>query len=209
MAKQKGQPNGYDNNGGDYDITKAPGYPGQDNYSVVNRQTWSRYDAPSYFITYAQTALLEAEAASRGWITGSAATFYTAGVTAAMDLYGQIAANLNPVPAPLPAIDAGLVTAYLAANPFNAGDALNQINTQYYIACFMDEYETWINWRRSGFPVLTPVEKYPGNVTNGTIPRRFTYSLGEATTNSTNYLDAVSRMTGGDKMSSRVWWDVP
>lgn len=72
----------------------------------------------------------------------------------------------------------------------------------------MDEYEAWANWRRGGYPVLTPVN-YFNNVTNGTIPRRFTYPVTEAATNSANYSDAVSRLNNGDKMTSRVWWDKP
>ena len=71
----------------------------------------------------------------------------------------------------------------------------------------MDENESFANWRRSNYPTLTPVN-YPGNVTNGTIPRRFTYPQGEASTNSTNYNSAVSDLSNGDKMTSRVWWDV-
>jgi hypothetical protein len=46
-----------------------------------------------------------------------------------------------------------------------------------------------------------------GNATGGTIPRRYTYSTVEAATNATNYSAAVSGLTNGDKMSSRVWWD--
>ena len=72
----------------------------------------------------------------------------------------------------------------------------------------MDETEAWANWRRSGFPALIPVN-YPGNATNGTIPRRYTYPLSEAGTNPTNYAKAVSGLANGDKMTSRVWWDAP
>lgn len=209
-AIQLGQPNGYDNQGGATDIKNAPGFPGDQNlYSIVNRNTWSRLDAPTYFLTYAETALLEAEAVVRGWITGDAATFYNAGVQAAMDQYGQMSSVEGSVPAPMPAIAQSAIDTYLAANPYNAGDALNQINTQYWIATFMDEYEGWANWRRTGYPVLIPVANYIGNVTNGTIPRRFTYSVGEVTTNPTNYAAAVADLDNGDKMTSHVWWDKP
>ncbi|MEX6686981.1 SusD/RagB family nutrient-binding outer membrane lipoprotein [Danxiaibacter flavus] len=207
-AIQLGQPNGYDNAGGAFDITKAPGYPGsQAKYSIVNRNTFARLDAPTFFLTYAETALLQAEAVQRGWISGSVSDFYTRGVTAAMNQLGQIAKYVNATPAPLPAISAADITAYLQTNPFNAGDALNQINTQYWIATFMDEYEAWANWRRTGFPHLNEIKNYPTNVTNGSIPRRFTYPLSEATTNTDNYNAAVAGLSNGDKMTSRVWWD--
>ena len=205
---QLGQPNGFDNAGGSTDIKTAPGYPGdQDLYSIVNRNTFARFDAPTYFLTYAETALLEAEAAVRGWTGGDPATSYAAGVTAAMQQMAQLASLEGSTPATLQGIGDAAIAAYLAANPFNSSDALNQINTQYWVATFMDEYEAWANWRRSGFPALTPVAGYAGNVTGGTIPRRFTYSTSEVSSNSENYKDAVSRLSGGDKMTSRMWWD--
>lgn len=207
-ANQLGQPNGYDNAGGAFDITKAPGYPGSQNaYSIVNRNTYARMDAPTFFLTYAETAFLEAEAAQKGWITADAATLYAAGVTAGMNQMGQIAQFVNASPAPLQGISQAAIANYLAANPYNAGDAINQLNTQYWVACFMDEYEAWANWRRSGYPTLTPVKVYPGNVTNGAIPRRFTYPVTEVATNAANYSAAVAGLSNGDKMSSRVWWD--
>jgi hypothetical protein len=201
-AAQLGQPNGYDppGSGSAYDLTLAPNWPGNQNtYSVVNRYTFSRLTAPTFFLTYGETELLLAEAAERGWVTGtSAATYYANGVTAAME---QLGAQAGAGPS-----DAQ-ITAYLTNNPYNSADALNQVNSQYWVASFMDENESFANWRRSGYPVLTSVV-YPGNVTNGTIPRRFTYPQGEASTNSTNYNAAVSDLNNGDKMTSRVWWDV-
>ena len=88
--------------------------------------------------------------------------------------------------------------------------ALEQINTEYYIHTFCNEYEAFANWRRTGYPKLTPARNaasYPNNVTNGEIPRRFIYPTSEITANPVNYNDAVKRLSGGDKMTSRVWWD--
>lgn len=200
-AHQLGQPNGYDpaGSGSAFDLANAAGYPGSPNkYSIVNRYTFSRLTAPTFFLTYGETSLLLAEAAQRGWISGSAATFYTNGVTGAMQ---QLASQAGAGP------NAAAITAYLTANPYNAADYLDQVNSQYWVASFMDENESFANWRRSGYPSLTPVANYPGNVTNGTIPRRFTYPQGEAGTNATNYNAAVADLANGDKMTSRVWWD--
>ena len=202
FVHQLGQPNGYDVPGSKtaYDLANAPNWPGnQNSYSVVNRYTFSRLTAPTFFVTYGETELLLAEAAQRGWVTAStASTYYTNGVTAAM---AQLASQAGAGPS------TAAITAWLAANPYNPAGALAQINTQYWVASFMDENESFANWRRSGYPALTPVN-YPGNVTNGTIPRRFTYPQGEASTNSANYSAAVSNLNNGDKMTSRVWWDV-
>lgn len=198
-ANQLGQPNGYDLGGGNYDISHAANWPGNQNkYSVVNRYTFARTTAPTFFLTYGETELLLAEAAQRGWVTGSASTYYVNGVTGAM---AQLAAQAGAGP------NSAAITAYITANPLIAGSELQLINTQYWVASFMDETESWANWRRSGYPQLTPVTGYPGNATNGTIPRRYTYPTGEAGTNPVNYNAAVAGLADGDKMTSRVWWD--
>ncbi len=200
FIRQLGQPGGYDppNSGSPRDLVKAPNWPGnQNNYSVVNRYTFSRLDAPSFFLTCAETQLLLAEAARRGWISGDPALYYMTGVKAAMQ---QLAAQAGAGPS------GTLIDTWLNAHPYDPALGLQQINEQYWVAGFMDENECFANWRRSGYPSLTPVN-YPGNVTGGAIPRRFTYPPAEASNNTANYNTAVSRLSNGDKMTSRVWWD--
>ena len=195
---QLGMPNGFDQLGGATDISKAPNWPGDINkYSVVNRYTYSRLDAPTLVITHAENLLLMAEAAYRGWIAGSAKTYYEAAVKAAMEQISDYGVR---------GISSEQIAKYLQDNPYNDADALNQINTQYWVVTFIDEYEAWANWRRSGYPVLKEINYY-GNATNGTIPRRFTYPISEATINAANYQAAVANLADGDKMTSRVWWD--
>lgn len=200
-TKQLGMPNGYDELGTEFDISKASNWPGNKNlYSVACRYTYGRPDAPTFLVTNAENQFLLAEAAYRGWVSGSAKEYYNAGVKAAME---QFRAFSNA-----PLIGENRISQYLAENPFDESKALEQINVQYYINTFADEYETFANWRRTGYPVLKPVNiGYPGNVTNGTIPRRFTYPLGESTVNTNNYQAAISKLKDGDAMTSRVWWD--
>lgn len=200
FSVQLGQPGGFDppNSGSSHDLVNAANWPGNQNkYSVVNRYTFARLDAPTFFLTCAETQLLLAEAAQRGWISGDPAAYYTTGVRAAMQ---QLAAQAGAGPA-----DA-IIDAWLNAHPYEPAYGLEQINDQYWVAGFMDENECFANWRRSGFPSLIPVD-YPGNVTGGSIPRRFTYPPGEASSNTANYNEAVTRLSNGDKMTSRMWWD--
>ncbi len=199
-TKQIGMPNGYDKTTtGATNIKNHPLFPDTiNNYSVANRYTYARIDAPTFLLTHAENQLLLAEAAYRGWITGTAEEYYNTGVTAAMKQFEQFGIS---------GISDAAISSYLQANPYQEATALEQINTQYYINTFSDEYESFANWRRSGYPVLTPVN-YIGNVTNGTIPRRFTYPNSESTVNPTHYREAVSRLQNGDQMTSRVWWDV-
>ncbi|HYF30767.1 MAG TPA: SusD/RagB family nutrient-binding outer membrane lipoprotein [Chitinophagaceae bacterium] len=201
-ANQLGMPNGYDLQGGPTDISKAPGYPG----------TWYKYSRPinrfyakdngiTMLLTYAETELLLAEADHRGWnIPLTAAEHYNNGVKAAMTMLAQWDAAA--------VVTDAQATAYLIAHPFVPANALEMINTQYWVATVFNDYEAFANWRRTAFPVLVPVN-YPGNVTGGTIPRRLIYPQGEASTNPDNYAAAIGRIPGGDKLTSRVWWDKP
>ena len=82
------------------------------------------------------------------------------------------------------------------------------INTQYWATTgiLWNFGEAWINWKRSGYPELTPVN-FPGNFSSGTIPRRQPYPTGESTSNRPNYTAAVGNLSNGDTWISRVWWD--
>lgn len=200
-ADQIGMPSGFDTNGSSSptDITKAPGYPGdQTLYSVINPTVFLKLDGPTFLVTYAETELLLAEAAKRGYSVGTdAATHYKNGVTAAMEQLAQYDASA--------AISGTAINTYLAAHPYNDNDGYNQINTQYWAATMLDWYESWFNWRRSGYPLLNQVN-YVGNATGGQIPRRMVYPASEASTNPTNYQDAITRQ-GTNNLTTRVWWD--
>jgi len=198
-ADQQGMPLGYNESS----IVNDPLYPGKSGaawkYSQLNRRTIAKIDIPEFFITYAQTQLLLAEAVQRGWTTGSAASFYNAGVKAHMDQMKQydVLATIPPASQ----------DAYLTANPFNAATALQQINIQYWIASFQNGSEAWANFRRSGFPALAP-NTYPSAdpaVAGGFI-HRLVYPVREKSVNTANYNDAIARM-GADNLATRVFWD--
>ncbi|TGE06531.1 SusD/RagB family nutrient-binding outer membrane lipoprotein [Hymenobacter fodinae] len=198
-AAQKGLPNGRDLSGrAAYDVSTAPGYTSFPDYSSPSPGMIKR-NGPTFVMTYAETELLLAEAAQR-WGLGNAAQHYTNGVTAAMTYLSQYDPALTVTPAE--------ATAYLTANPYTAGRGLEQISTQYWVLTntMLDFYESWSNWRRTGFPALTPVV-YPNNATNGQIPRRFPYPTSEITTNPDNYRAASGAVPGGDNLTGRVWWD--
>ncbi len=183
------------------------------NFSSPNRCTYADPTTPTFIVTYAQTQFLLAEAAVRGYISGDAKTYYENGVKAAFEQFSQFrngAAAIKVVTDKYGSL-AAAAQKYLEVNPYNASKALEQINTQYYINSFGDEYEVFSNWRRSGYPVLIPnaqAAKDGQCATNGgSIPRRFRYPTSESQVNTANYDAASARMTGGDRMDSRVWWD--
>ncbi|MEP6725245.1 MAG: SusD/RagB family nutrient-binding outer membrane lipoprotein [Bacteroidota bacterium] len=198
-ADQQGIPMGYNES----TIVNDPNYPGKSGaawkYSQLNRRTVAKIDIPEFFVTYGQTQLLLAEAAQRGWTSGSAATFFNAGVRGHMDQMKQYDVSAT--------IATAAQDAYLIANPFIPATALQQINTQYWIASFQNGSEAWANYRRSGFPVLAP-NPYPGAdpaVVGGYV-HRLVYPVREKSVNTTNYNAAVARM-GADNLATRIFWD--
>ncbi len=213
-AKQQGMPNGYDQNGGATDISKAPGYPGASgtgadanatgNYSRPTSAVYLALNTPSFVMSYAQTEFLLAEAAVRGWNVGATASVhYKNALSAAIQTLGAFSTA--------GAISATVADAYATLAPLDItsmANSLEQINTQYWVleSSLFDFDEAWSNWRRSGYPVLTPVN-YPSNFTNGTIPRRQAYPTSEISNNPANYAAAVAALPGGDTYTGRVWWD--
>jgi len=170
-------------------------------YAEPNRKVITGRDVPMVLQTYAEVEFMKAEAVQRGYTIGSASTHYEAGVKAAMQMLSGIYPNAA-------AISDAEVATYLAAKPYDAtigGKGLQMIGEQYWAATLLNEYEAFSNWRRTGFPVLEPINE-PGNVTNGTIPRRLIYPTGESSTNAANYAEAVARQ-GANNFTTRVWWD--
>ncbi len=179
-------------------LLEMTGEENMDNYAEPNRAILAAFEAPMIFQTYAEVQFMLAEANVRWGLGGDAETSYNNGVTAAMQQLSLYSADA--------AIADADIADYLAANPYDAANAIEQISTQYWIATFLNEYETFSNWRRTGFPVLIPVN-FPGNETGGTIPRRLTYTENEASVNAENYQAAIAAQ-GPDVLTTRVWWDV-
>ncbi len=189
---QKGLPNGLDAS----TIVDSPGGGDYDSYAWYNRTLVTPLDAPMIHMTYSEIALLQAEAVTRGWITGDATALYEAGVAAGMTQWEVYAGIVVP--------DQTEIDNYLVNNPFDG--SLEMIGTQIWLTNFMNWYEAFSHWRRTEIPALIPVN-YTGNETNGTIPRRMWYSVSELNTNTENYNAAVARQ-GPDNYTTRIWWDV-
>lgn len=192
----QGMPNGYNAN----TITNFdPTYEEHngDAYSRVNPM-FVLVSSPMFFQTYAEVEFMIAEAIERGWASGNAAEHYEAGVRAAMEMYSIYDPSVE--------IASADIDAYLAANPYDSANWAEQIGEQYWAATFLNWYETYANWRRTGYPELTPVN-YPGNESNGTIPRRLRYPTSEASNNPEGYNAAINQQ-GPDEFTTRMWWDV-
>ena len=203
---QIGMPYGFD----ETSIATSPDYPGKNgsafNYSQFNRSTVARIDATKFLITYAQIQLLLAEANQRGYIsTGAPKDYYEAGIRAHMTQTALYGTGFN--------ITSLQQDAYLAQPQiaFNPDKAFEQINDQYWIASFLIWEEAWANFRRSGYPQLSPIN-YQGADPSVNTPdaggfiHRLPYPLREKAVNTDNVAEATSRM-GGDNLGVRIFWD--
>ena len=171
----------------------APG-----NVSLIGKK-FREQNSPTDIYNYATVLFAIAEASKLGWITGTpddaaAKTAYEAGITASMSQHG---------------ISGAATAAYLAQPSivYNPATAIAQIIYQKYVANFMGySYETWADWRRTGFPVLVPA---PGAYTvPKAIPRRQAYNSQEKSLNLDNYNEVIARQ-GPDELLTRIWWDKP
>lgn len=150
---------------------------------------------PVFVFTYADVCFLKAEAALEGWgaTPAQAVTFYSDGVKAALAMAPY---NITTVPA-------GYLPELNLSGTKN--EQLEKIMNQRWISLFARSYDAYLEWRRTGYPVLMPGKN--AGTTNGSIPRRSAYPSDEAILNPDNYKAAVSRLTGGDSYTSRTWLD--
>jgi hypothetical protein len=140
------------------------------------------------FMTAWETQFLLAEAAQKGFVAGSAQTFYETAVANAFDYWG-----VN--------MPSNYLTTGNAA--FSAGDPLEQIITQKWIANTINGYESWTEYRRTGFPQFLPVA---ASLNGGLYPVRMPYPADESALNSSNSAAAFAA-TNGNSFNTKVWWD--
>lgn len=152
-------------------------------------------DATVVWMDYAEVCFILSEL--NGWDQ----SWYEAGVAASLERWGAEGA-----------------ADYIAALP--AANAEN-VMTQKYIALYMNGYEAWAEYRRTGFPKsIIEVGEKTGPLANGTvvtfgpetlagndrIPRRLTYPKQEYSINKEN-VDAAADAIGGDIFNTKLIWD--
>lgn len=147
---------------------------------------------PGVILSNAQVQFLLAEAANEGYISG--------GVPAALNYYDNGIASsyaFNGI-----AASAAAFIAQPNVTFTNQADARVKIGEQSWIALYGQGFEAWAEWRRTGYPALSPVV----NAAESSIPSRLYYSSTAISLNRNNYLSAVATLTGGDELTSPIWW---
>jgi hypothetical protein len=171
---------------------------------IKNNIDWSRafseenrlVTSPVVIMNASQVFLARAEAADRGWTTENVFDLYQKGITASFAQWNLAAPPASYFIQPDVALTA----------PAGSNGNLKQIAYQRYLAAFPDGTQGWAEWRRTGFPILTP-SPAPINAAHVTIPRRYIYSLAEYSLNPLGVEGAVANLPDGDVQESKVWWD--
>ncbi|MCY1723211.1 SusD/RagB family nutrient-binding outer membrane lipoprotein [Prolixibacteraceae bacterium Z1-6] len=122
-------------------------------------------------ISYSEVCFILAEAAQKGWNVGSQQTWYEEGIRASFEVWG-VSADYDT---------------YIVGEGVAYDGTQEQIMTQKWIANWTAAHESWCDWKRTGYPVLTVGPKGLRDA----MPLRKKYPADEIARNNANY--AVAR----------------
>lgn len=149
---------------------------------------YASINSPVPIITYVEAKFIEAECQLAKGNKTAAYTAYKDAIFASMSKIGVADADAQ---------------AYWSQSTVDVGESnltLQNIMEQKYIACFFSP-EVYTDWRRTGFPALTPVK---GN----TIPRRFPYPQSERLYNFDNVKAVAPNFQDPNFIfTDKLWWD--
>ena len=151
-------------------------------------------------ISYAEVAFLLAEAAAKNWISNDVEVEYRAGIEASMNYYRVAYEPFG----------------YADFNDFytNSGVAYNaptDIWKQKWLALFFTGLEPYFEIRRwyfesgNSFDGIPFIDAACNNSNDDKLPLRFLYPSEEQSLNEANYLDAISRLDGGNSFNASMW----
>lgn len=184
-------------------VTKLAGDPrlnlitdGTSFYTTATGLFWTKNTAPSPIISYTELKFIEAEALARTSSLAAAQTAFVAAVQSSMNYMGVSSANAATYIAGLPDLTSMSVTG-----------AISAIMGESYKALYgQAELEVWVNYRRTGFPALTPNPNgVKGNNPSGAIPKRITYAQNERITNAENLAAAIANQGANNNLDVPLW----
>ena len=169
--------------------------------------------APGQLLSFAELKFILAEAAYKGYIGGGetkAGEYYLEGIMTSYAQYGDdlIAAVDNALGLPSPTWDTDSLALDFIAKDYwgwDAGNAMELIGTQKWVAMYDQGLQSFIEWRRIGYPVLIPAAE---GMNDGKVPIRFPYPTDEYARNPSNLEAGIGLLNGPDNLNTPVWWDV-
>ncbi|MBP4137721.1 SusD/RagB family nutrient-binding outer membrane lipoprotein [Flavobacterium geliluteum] len=100
----------------------------------------------------------------------------------------------------------GVTDATYIINPLVAyNNTLERIMGQKWITMYQASYESFVDWRRTGFPVLTAPAT---NRTSGVTPRRLPYPQKEINVNGASLQAGPGIPVPYVTLTTKVWWDL-
>lgn len=174
----------------------------------------------------AEVAFLKAEMAVNEWaVTGSARELYEEGIRLSFEQYGAegLTAYLACTTVPTGYSDPRTANSYTPIRAYTVsvawdgaltpGQQRERIATQKWIALYPLGTEAWAEQRRTGYPRFYPTPASTNASNEPNLPAegasRIPFAPNEQTRNADNYDAAVALLgSGGDKFSTRLWWDV-
>jgi len=150
---------------------------------------WSQFDSPSPLISFAELKFLEAEALL---LTNASSDdvlmAIKQGVSANMEFLGVSGAE---------------ITNYL--NTITTANLETIIVEKYKSLFGSNPIQAWNDYRRTGFPTITPNSNGTnGSNPSGIVPRRILYPDSERLSNSEEYEEAISAQ-GGHLLDDDIW----
>lgn len=190
---------------------KCPSYYGPAAYSVSTAPVILNPKFPVVYMEYAEVEFMLSE------LNNWDATHYANGVRASIEDWRDLCIALEGWDADKVATFNADMEAYLAQlPPANKTTVL----THKYLAFFNQGYQAWAEYRRTGEPsfLLKPGEiastatdgtpiRFNPLITITTIPWRLTYPQQEYTVNGASVTAAAAGLTGGDNMTTKMWWE--
>jgi hypothetical protein len=153
-------------------------------YHGTGDMVYAQADASIPLISYVEVKFLEAEALAR---TGAdASTALAEAITASMVQAGATDYD-------------AYVTANSDVSGLSEADAVKKVIEEAYKGYYgYNFFETWSNYRRTGYPEITPnPDGANGFNPSGVVPQRFIYPTSEQATNEANWAAAQAAQSGG------------
>lgn len=167
---------------------------------------------PSIRLGYADMNFILAEAAERGWISGSAQSFYEEGIKASFEFVRTTVPNEDVYTKGMAITDSyineylkGEGVDYAKASSFD--ERLKLIRLQAYIASFFHlSYDSYYDYRRTGYPEMPINPETNLNDAKDRIPVRWLYPTSETNYNKESLMEAVQRQWGGAEDVNKIMW---
>lgn len=186
--------NGVTNNGAGLAGQYFGNIPGQDlddsGENLFSRvgPAYASIDSPVILMSAAEVEFIKAEIYHR-----------------ANDFVNSKLAYDKAITADFTALGASNALVYLANPLVTYNSTLSRIMEQKWITMFQASYESWVDWRRTGFPTLTAPTV---TRTSGVIPRRLPYPQIEINVNGASLAAGPGIPIPFESLKTKVWWDL-